>query len=146
MATIELEKHEWAYWDLYLAAEINPKNQEVTKKLEEVTNFIKMKKSKNPNQGDCPKGLGIGLSPPLKKSDYKLKKTQPLIQTESKDTDPTIIDEKKKINGEHVAWLNKDADKDPSEFGFKKPVGYTEVSNPREIREEKIEEFKGERM
>ncbi|KAL2902099.1 Carbamoyl-phosphate synthase large chain [Bienertia sinuspersici] len=82
MATIELEKHGWAYWDLYLAAEIDPKYQEVTKKLEEVTNFIKIKKSKNPNQADCPKGLGIGLSPSSKKSDYKLKKTQPSIHPE----------------------------------------------------------------
>ncbi|KAL2937701.1 Peptidyl-prolyl cis-trans isomerase FKBP62 [Bienertia sinuspersici] len=34
MVVIELEKHEWAYWDLYLATEIDPKNQEVIKRLE----------------------------------------------------------------------------------------------------------------
>ncbi|KAL2901763.1 Peptidyl-prolyl cis-trans isomerase FKBP62 [Bienertia sinuspersici] len=58
MAAIGLGRHEWAYWDLKLVAEISPSNQEVIKRLEEVKNSIHKKKSNDQVQGDCPKGLG----------------------------------------------------------------------------------------
>ncbi|KAL2904428.1 Peptidyl-prolyl cis-trans isomerase FKBP62 [Bienertia sinuspersici] len=63
MAAIELGRHEWAYWDLVLAAEISPSNQEVMKRLEEVKTSIHREKSKDQTQGDCLKGLGLGVPP-----------------------------------------------------------------------------------
>ncbi|KAL2934474.1 Peptidyl-prolyl cis-trans isomerase FKBP62 [Bienertia sinuspersici] len=44
VAAVELGKHDWAYWDLVVAAEINPNNQEIVKLLGEVKDFINRKK------------------------------------------------------------------------------------------------------
>lgn len=94
MAAVELGRHEWAYWDLVLAAEINPKNQEIVKLLGEVKDFICKKKAKDQTQTDCPKGLGLGLPPSTKKPKDDLRPNISFNQDNSQEKDPIIVENK----------------------------------------------------
>ncbi|KAL2904807.1 Dapper-like protein 1 [Bienertia sinuspersici] len=80
-----------------MAAEIIPSNQEVIKKLEEVRNSIHKKKSKEKSQGDCPKGLELGLPTYSKKTDKCLGKEKSNDIKDYQDREPSIVDKIKGI-------------------------------------------------
>lgn len=148
MAAIELERHDMAYWDLVLAAEINPKNQEVVKKLEEVKNFIKAKKSTDQHQNDFPKGLGSALPPPMKKSEHNLEIEHSSLQDEYQEKNSTII-VGKEDKGQHIVNMSNVDDKGSLELPIKEieegPKMNEEI-NPRVRMEGRKTETKEEEM
>ncbi|KAL2929028.1 Peptidyl-prolyl cis-trans isomerase D [Bienertia sinuspersici] len=105
MAAIGLGRHEWAYWDLKLAAKISPSNQEVIKRLEEVKNSIHNKKSNDHAQGDCPKGLGLSLPTYSKKTNKVLGKEKLNDPKDFQDRELSTVD--KEGEGNHLARLSK---------------------------------------
>ncbi|KAL2929029.1 Peptidyl-prolyl cis-trans isomerase D [Bienertia sinuspersici] len=105
LAAIGLGRHEWACWDLKLAAKISPSNQEVIKRLEEVKNSIHKKKSNDHAQGDCPKGLGLSLPTYSKKTNKVFGKEKLNDPKDFQDRESSTVD--KEGEGNHLARLSK---------------------------------------
>ncbi|KAL2930917.1 Peptidyl-prolyl cis-trans isomerase D [Bienertia sinuspersici] len=97
MAAIGLERYEWAYWDLKLAAEISPSNTEVIKRLEEVKNSIHKKKSNDQAQG---------LPTYLKNTNKCLGKKKLNDPKDFQDKESSTVD--KEGQGNHLARLSKE--------------------------------------
>ncbi|KAL2941121.1 Peptidyl-prolyl cis-trans isomerase D [Bienertia sinuspersici] len=112
MAVVGLGRHEWAYWNLEMAAEMSPSNQKVIKKLEEVRNSIHKKKLKEKSQGDCPKGLGLGLPTYSKKTEKCLWKEKSNDIKDYQDREPSIGDKEGK--GNNFSRLTKEKESESS--------------------------------
>ncbi|KNA20794.1 hypothetical protein SOVF_048870 [Spinacia oleracea] len=82
MAAIELGRSDLAYPDLLMASHNDPRNTEVRKKLEEVKQSREKEVSGKHSLGDVPIGLGLGLSPPRKKSKGELVKEHTIDQVQ----------------------------------------------------------------
>ncbi|KAL2896580.1 putative serine/threonine-protein kinase roco11 [Bienertia sinuspersici] len=68
MSAIELGKRDWVKLDLMMAAETDPNDKEVIKKLEEISGNQHKKNLKQCTHEESPIGLGMGLVPPKKKA------------------------------------------------------------------------------
>ncbi|KNA02959.1 hypothetical protein SOVF_213660, partial [Spinacia oleracea] len=66
MASLELGRSDFAYWDLLMASHKDPKNPEVCRKLEEIKRSRLKGESEKQSERDVPVGLNLGL-PPIKK-------------------------------------------------------------------------------
>ncbi|XP_021860790.1 protein PHOX3-like [Spinacia oleracea] len=98
MAAIELGRSDLAYWDLIMASHNDPKNPEVLEKLEEVKQSLPKEDSGKSSQGDVPIGLGLGLTPPKKKSKGELVKEH--------SNDQVLLHEKDMVSKPILSTMN----------------------------------------